>query len=108
MVIIWSLIIPSRYNGMAIFPFIFLRNKLLASDKKLINHENIHLKQQIELLWIFFFIWYGVEFLIYLIKFKSVSLAYNSISFEKEAYTNEMNLNYLKNRKVYTFLKYIK
>ena len=33
---------------------------------------------------------------------------YRSISFEQEAYKYEMNLEYLKNRKRYNWIKYIK
>ena len=92
---------------MAIFPFIFLNNKLLAKNAVLINHERIHLKQQIELLWVFFFLWYVIEFLIHLIKLRNWDKAYRSISFEKEAYGNEDNLYYLEDRKFWSFLKYL-
>ena len=33
--------------------------------------------------------------------------AYRSISFEQEAYDNQNNLNYLKNRKRFNWVKYI-
>ncbi len=93
---------------MAIYPFIFLKNKALKVDKKLINHEKIHLKQQVELLWIFFFVWYFFEYLIKFIRYKNHAQAYKNISFEKEAYSNESDFNYLKNRKYFAFLKYFK
>lgn len=91
---------------MAIYPFIFLKNKSLASNSILINHERIHLRQQKELLWFFFFIWYVIEFLIHLIHLKNWNKAYHNISFEKEAYKNEDNLYYLEDRKFWVFLKY--
>jgi len=34
--------------------------------------------------------------------------AYRNISFEREAYDNDDNLNYIKERKHYSWLKYIK
>ncbi|MGV8946639.1 MAG: hypothetical protein ACOH1N_09435 [Lutibacter sp.] len=71
------------------------------------NHEKIHLKQQIELLWIFFFVWYFIEYFIRIIQYKKHDIAYRNISFEKEAYKNEQNLNYLEYRKVFAFLKYL-
>lgn len=107
MIIVFKHIIPSHYTSIAIWPFIFIKNKHLKNDTNLINHEKIHLKQQIELFWIFFFIWYIIEYLILLIKYKNHHTAYRSISFEKEAYSNQHNLNYLKHKKAYTFLKYL-
>ncbi len=93
---------------MTIYPFIFLKDKSLMSNSILINHERIHLKQQIELLWIFFFIWYVIEFLWHLIRLRNWNKAYRTISFEKEAYQNEDNLYYLEDRKFWAFLKYLK
>lgn len=73
----------------------------------LINHEKIHLKQQIEMLVIIFFIWYGIEFLFRLFITRNWMKAYFSVSFEREAYGNEKNLTYLRDRKFWNFLKYI-
>ena len=108
MILILKYIIPKNYTGLAIYPFIFLKNKSLTDNEVLINHERIHLKQQIELLWIFFFIWYIFEFLFHLIRFRNLKKAYHRISFEREAYINESDLDYLKYRKFWDFLKYIK
>jgi hypothetical protein len=108
MLLIFKHIIPTKYCGLAIYPFIFLKNKDLLINKSLINHERIHLKQQLELLWVFFFIWYFLEYLIGLFRYKNHSKAYINISFEQEAYMNETNLEYLKERKMYSFLKYFK
>ena len=71
------------------------------------NHERIHLKQQLELLLIFFFIWYLTEYLIRLVKYRDSYKAYNKISFEREAYAREKDLQYLKKRKFWGFLKYL-
>jgi len=108
MILVFRFLIPKSYNGMTIYPFIFLKDKSLISNSILINHERIHLKQQIELLWIFFFIWYAIEFLWHLVRLRNWNKAYRSISFEKEAYQNEDNLYYLEDRKFWMFLKYLK
>ena len=108
MILILKYIIPKNYTGLAIYPFIFLKNKALSDNEVLINHERIHLKQQIELLWIFFFIWYIIEFIIRLVYYRNWKKAYRNISFEREAYQNEFDLDYLKYRKFWDFLKYIK
>lgn len=107
MIIVFKHIIPKRYIGLTIYPFIFLKSKVLKENKILINHEKIHLKQQIELLWLLFFCWYFIEFLIRLIQYKKWNIAYQNISFEKEAYQNELNTNYLHTRKPFSFLRYL-
>jgi hypothetical protein len=71
------------------------------------NHERIHLRQQIELLVIPFFIWYSIEYLIRLLHYKNKRQAYLNISFEREAYENEKDLEYLNHRPFLMFLKYI-
>jgi hypothetical protein len=92
---------------MAIWPLIFIKDKDLKHDYILINHERIHLQQQIELLWFPFFLWYIGEFLIKLIFYRKWHKAYKAISFEREAYHNEKNINYLNTRRFWSFLKYI-
>lgn len=86
----------------------FLKSKDLKENQVLINHEKIHLRQQLELLVIPFYIVYGIEFLIRLILYKNWHKAYKNISFEREAYTNEFNLYYLKGRPFWAFLKYLR
>jgi hypothetical protein len=92
-----------RRNTLAItiWPLILLRNKELKNDARLVNHEKIHLKQQLELLIIPFYLLYILEFLFQFIKQKKIDAAYRSISFEREAYTNDANPGYLKSRKIW-------
>lgn len=97
-----------NFVGMAIFPFILLRNKEDKSDLHLVHHERIHIIQQIELLILPFFIWYFAEYGMRLIQYKfNQNKAYRNISFEREAYANEKDLDYLKKRKFYSFLNYL-
>ncbi len=97
----------TKIKGIALFPFILLNDKLCKQDKIFINHEKIHLRQQIELLLIVFYLWYVIEYYYWLIKLRNPYLAYRNISFEREAYDNENNLEYLKSRKFWTFLNYV-
>lgn len=106
MVIYLKYFIPKSFSAFTIYPFIFIKKKLDKTNCMLINHEKIHLKQQIELVIIFFFIAYFLEFCWNIILYRSWMKAYRAIGFEKEAYQNENNLNYLKTRKPYSFLKY--
>jgi len=100
------------------------------------NHESIHWIQQIEFLilgiglsllslfmfiwvsfhwWVipilvlfpflFFYIWYLIEWVLRI--FINKGNAYRSISFEREAFTNDDNLDYLEYRKNFSSFKYI-
>jgi len=94
-------------KAMTVYPFIILRSKEDLGDPRLINHEKIHLRQQIELLIIPFYLWYGIENLIRLIGKGGRKMAYQRISFEREAEFNEDDYTYLTRRKCFEFLKYI-
>ncbi len=92
---------------MALFPFILIKHAHLKENRALINHEKIHLRQQLEMLIVFFYLWYLLEFLFLLIKYKNHREAYENISFEREAYAHEHDLGYLKKRPFWNFRKYI-
>ena len=99
-------LVPKGYTAITLFPFIFLHDNKLKEDAILINHEQIHLRQQAELLIIFFYLWYAIEYVFRLLKCKNHGKAYHNISFEREAYTHETDSNYLKNRKLWSFIKF--
>ena len=101
-----TLLKNTKILGIALFPFIILRKKELKADETLINHEKIHLRQQLELLIIFFYLWYVLEFLYWLLKYQNRYIAYRKICFEREAFAKENQPNYLKNRKLWSFLRY--
>lgn len=107
-VIVSRYLIPKGFRGITLFPFIVVSEPDLKQNSVMINHEKIHIRQQMELLILPFFLWYGIEFLIKWIVYKKKNVAYRNISFEKEAYTNEENLTYLKQRSFWRFLKFIK
>lgn len=92
-------------DGMALFPFILSRRK--SPGKIFLNHERIHLMQQLEMGILLFYIWYFAEYVIQLTAGKNHIEAYHNISFEREAYRNESNTDYLTHRKFWSFLKYI-
>lgn len=72
-------------------------------NKYELNHELIHVHQQRELLYIPFFIWYVVEWLVLLAKYRDMEKAYFNIRFEKEAYRHQKDLTYLEKRKHYHY-----
>jgi len=103
--IVSKYLIPKRYKAFTVFPFVFINDKGLRQDMVLLNHERIHLRQQLELLIVPFFIWYFVEFFVYYSRLKNWNLAYREISFEKEAYENENGFEYLKRRPFFNFIR---
>ncbi|MGO4821445.1 MULTISPECIES: hypothetical protein [unclassified Flavobacterium] len=105
--IVAKYLIPKSFKGFTIYPFVFLKYKVDKVNPVLINHERIHLRQQLELLIIPFFIWYFVEFSLRYFQYRSFDLAYLNISFEREAYANEKYMDYLKHRSFFSFFKYL-
>jgi hypothetical protein len=73
----------------------------------MINHERIHLRQQLEMLLVFFYLWYVIEWMIHYVFCRNWWQAYYLISFEKEAYQNENDFEYLKNKTFWSFLNYL-
>lgn len=105
--IVSKYLIPKGYRGLTLFPFVIIRNFLDKENKVLLNHERIHIRQQLELLILPFFLFYFLEYLVRLIQFRDKNKAYRNISFEREAYDNERNLDYLKTRSFWKFKNYI-
>ena len=69
MIINNSKLVPKGFIGITIWPFIFLRYDVkhhgIIRYSRLVNHEKIHLRQQIELLIIPFYILYVLFAIIY-------------------------------------------
>jgi len=90
--------------AITLYPFIISREPLPVITY---NHEKIHLVQQREL-WVvgfyFLYIWYWLKN-----RFKGMngSDAYYAIPFEKEAYTHQEDLGYLKTRKPHAWRDFI-
>lgn len=96
------------YKLMAVFPFVFVRREYQAKISPTdYTHEKIHFAQQRELLLLFFYLWYGIEWLVRLVIYRNAHVAYRNISFEREAYYNENKEGYLGERKVFEFVRYL-
>lgn len=93
-----------KIHGISLCPFGIYFNGV--PNDILLNHEKIHWRQQVEMLVLPFYVWYLFEFLIRRI-FQSKTLAYRSVSFEREAYAKQHDLMYLKNRRAYLWINYI-
>lgn len=84
-----------KYNikGITLYPFIFI-DKYIKNESEeyecLLVHEKVHIRQQKKWFIIPFYIKYGIEYIINLIKYKGDTYkAYYNISFEKEAFKIE-------------------
>lgn len=106
-VVVNKYLMAKGFKGISLWPFVILKHKALSKNPVFINHERIHLKQQIEMLILPFYLWYSIEFIIRLIQYKNRNSAYKNISFEREAYSNESNLDYFKKRNLWSFLDYL-
>jgi hypothetical protein len=93
-------------EGLTLFPFVLLKHK--NPPDWLINHERIHLRQQLEMGIVLFYVWYFVEYLVGRCQNRKHYSAYRAISFEREAYKHDANLDYLTTRKPWAFLKFIR
>lgn len=108
MVIITNKYIPFKgFSAMNVCGILFVREGERISDTML-NHESIHTAQMKETSYVVFYIWYVIEWLIRLVKYRNFDKAYRNISFEREAYENERYSDYLDSRKKFAWLKYLK
>lgn len=104
--IVCKYLTPRGFRGLTLFPFVLVKTKKDLRDLVFLNHEKIHFRQQLELLVVPFYVMYLLEYLVKWMVLKNRFKAYKSISFEREAYENERNLNYLKKRKMFVFFNY--
>ncbi len=95
------------FRAINLFGVVFARKEQAELSRQIINHESIHTRQMLELMVIGFYVWYIVEWIIKWIIYKDRFLAYRNIGFEREAYDNDEDLDYLKYRKWYGFASYV-
>ena len=101
-VVLRRLPLPQSYYAINLFGIVFARRPLSGEEMR---HELIHSRQQRELLYVFFFLWYGAEWLWGLLRYRSWWQAYRQIRFEREAYRHEADVSYLEHRPPYQFLR---
>ena len=134
MIKVYSNIFPlPAFKAMTIWPVMFIRKKAAMSG--LFNavderHEEIHGAQQKEMLGMgvmlaavlvvlgcgwwsllalpLFFYWYGIEYVIKLCYYRNSTTAYKNISFEREAYAHQHELDYLFYRDPFAWFRYIR
>jgi hypothetical protein len=106
---IYNSLIPLKgFEAMNIAGFIFARKEYRPLSEKTIRHEKIHGRQTFEMIIVFFWLWYGIEWIVRWVQYRDADKAYRNISFEREAFKNEKNENYLNERKPFGWIKYLK
>lgn len=109
MKIIYNDIIPfPGFNAINLFGILFARKEAKIGERT-INHERIHTAQMRELFLVLFYVFYVIEYLIRIPMYDfDIVQAYRNISFEREAYANDEDFEYLNRRKLFAFVKYLK
>ena len=93
-------------EGLAFIFFIVVRNEeVFDKDPHFVNHELIHFRQQQEMAWVLFFLIYFLHGLYILCVTWSWRAVRKGVCFEQEAWEQEANHEYLKNRPRYAWLK---
>lgn len=97
--------IGKKFHAINLFGIVFAKGEC---SKVTLNHEKIHTRQMLELMIIPFYLFYILEWLVKIINYRNNYEAYKKISFEREAYKHQNDLEYLKKRRPYEFVKYLK
>lgn len=106
---IYSKLIPAKgYISILILWWMVIREEYRDSAPWFAEiHETIHLRQELEMGIILFYVWFVVEFLIKLMITLSWSRAYRSVAFEQEAYRNQLEKSYLERRPAFAWLRFV-
>lgn len=97
MKIIYNNYIPFKgFLAINLFGVMFVRGTWRDINARVLTHEKIHTAQMRELGYLPFYLLYLLEWLIRLL---GNGNAYRKISFEREAYANEGNPQYLSSRR---------
>ena len=103
---IWlSKLAPIDVWAFSFGPFVVCRGEL---SEKVKVHETIHFFQQLEMLFVFQWILYGLFYVIGRVTKGSWREAYYGNPFELEAYDNDTDFDYLDSRRWWNWVKYVK
>lgn len=106
--VIYNNILPfGHFRAINLFGVVFAKHKFGRMDSISLNHEHIHTLQQVEMLFVFFYIWYVVEWVAKYMKYRNWTRAYYNVSFEREAYRREHDLDYVNSRRHFAWAKFL-
>ena len=102
---VWlSKIAPIDVWAFSFGPFVVCRGEL---SEKVRVHETIHFLQQLEMLFVFQLVLYGLFYIIGRFTTCSWKMSYYHNPFEMEAYAHEGEEDYLKKRKLWAWRRYL-
>jgi hypothetical protein len=101
-VVLLSYLAPININAITLGFIVLSREEINETTRR---HETIHFQQFLETGFIGFLLLYFYDYLLAYLYFKDGEIAYMQIRAEKEAYLNELDENYLENRKRWNWLK---
>ena len=91
--------------AITLWPFVFIRTD--HDSPRLINHEEIHIRQYNEMLVIGFLLVYIYDWVVGLLKHRNAHVAYRLIRFEQEAFEYDSDPDYHSKRKRFSWKKYV-
>lgn len=92
---------------MALYPFLIFKDPESTGNSVIVRHELIHLRQQLELLILPFYILYLFNYFFNLCFYRNHDQAYRNISFEREAYAHDHDVVYLQRRRWFAWTTYL-
>jgi hypothetical protein len=95
------------YTGLSFFVFIWITREP-HDQTQLIRHEKIHFWQQVEMLFIFHWIFYAFFYMVARLNGQCHYIAYRYNPFEVEAFNNDPDENYLEKRRAFAWAAFVK
>ena len=92
------------YTGLSFFIFIWITRQP-HDQTQLVRHEKIHFWQQVEMLFIFHWIFYAFFYVVSRLNGHGHYIAYRYNPFEIEAFDNDYDAEYLLKRRPYAWVK---
>lgn len=121
----------SSCHTITIGPFVLSKRSEERITQEVRNHECTHARQWVEMAvasgvillalvlafgvspwWmllsgVVFYVWYGIEYFIRLCTLRNSNKAYKAVAFEREAYENDSDANYLENSNYFAWINYL-
>lgn len=95
------------YTGLSFFVFIWITRQP-HDQTQLVRHEKIHFWQQVEMLFIFHWLLYVFFYLLGRMGGQCHYIAYRYNPFELEAFSNDRDENYLRKRRPFAWVRYVR
>ena len=106
MKVIYNRLVPFRgFTAINLMGIVFARVEYRPLSAAIQQHEAIHTAQMKETAFLGFYLIYIAEWLWGLLRLRDALAAYRAIRFEREAYRNMADPNYLNQRRPYAWMR---